>query len=127
MELKETIKQVKPCIYKKVVEEEPSYFIGKKGQWRYQIHKEVFDLYDSVADNAKMISLLFTLLSRIWDALPDDIKSNISDEDRQIIEYAFEKFHNIKTRADIQFQEEGTKLIDKLMDRQAKIGEIVSS
>ena len=125
MEIKQTIKQVKPNLFKKVSVEEPTYFKGRKGEVRYKVYKQVFDIYDSVADNAKMISLLFSIIMRIWDVLPDDIKSNISDGDRQIIEYAIENFRNIKTRADVQFEKEGVALIDKLMSRQKKIGELV--
>jgi len=125
MEIKQTIKQVKPNLFKKVSVEEPTYFKGRKGEVRYKVHQQVFDIYDSVADNAKMISLLFSIIMRIWDVLPDDIKSNISDGDRQVIEYAIENFRNIKTRADVQFEKEGVALIDKLMSRQKKIGELV--
>ena len=119
-------KQVKPNIFKIVAEEKPSITaIGRKAKWRYRIEKEVFDIYDSVADNAKMISLIFSLMYRLYNALPEEIKQKLDPRDRQIIEYAFEKYRSIKTRADVQFQQEGVKMIDKLMDRQNKIARII--
>jgi hypothetical protein len=128
MEFKITKKQVKPGMFKKVVKEEPSEMhLNKKTYARYIINEDVFDLHDSVADNAKAISLIFSLLRRIYENLPDDIKDNIPEEDRQIIEYAFEKHKSIKTRADVQFIEEGVKMIDKIFDRQKKIGEIIAN
>ena len=125
MEIKQTIKQVKPNLFKKVAVEEPSYFKGRKGDARFKIHHQVFDIYDSVADNAKLISFLFSIITRVWDVLPEDIKSNINEDDREIIEYILSKFKKIKTRADVQFQQEGTKLIDRLFQRQEKIAELV--
>ena len=125
MELKTIGKEIKPNFYKKVTIETPSEFEGLKGKWRYRIHQEVFDLYDSVADNAKMISLLFSVLTRIWQALPDDIKSNISEEDKTVIDYAINKFKNTTTRADQEFSIQGEEFINKLMERQAKIAEII--
>jgi len=125
MEIKQMIKQVKPNLFKKVFVEESTYFKGRKGEVRYKVHQQVFDIYDSVADNAKMISLLFSIIMRIWNVLPEDIKSKISDDDRQIIEYTIQSFKNVKTRADVQFEKEGTKLIDKLMIRQKRVGQLV--
>ncbi len=110
----------------KVVKEEPSEFKGNKAEWRYQIQKDVFDLYDAVADNAKMIALLFALLSRIYKALPEDIKLRIPKEDREMIEFAFALYKAIKTRADVQFSEEGEKFIRKLFKRQAQIANIIN-
>ena len=43
-----------------------------------------------------------------------------------LIEYIFDKFKLTNTRADIQLQEEGISLVDKLLDRQAKIGLLTS-
>jgi len=126
MELKESMQQREGGFIKKTVVEKPSQFVGRKADIRFRIHHQVFDLYDSVADNAKMISLIFSILMRIWEALPDDIKSNIDEADVQLIDYAFTKFKNIRTRADVQFEKEGVGLIDKLMTRQDKIGKIVS-
>ena len=125
MEIKQTIKQIKPNLFRRVSIEEPAYFEGQKGIVRYKIHKQVFDIYDSVADNAKMISLIFSIIMRIWEALPDDVKSSINEDDVQVIEYAISQFKNIKTRADVQFEKEGLSLIDKLVTRQSKIGKLV--
>jgi len=125
MELKEKAKEVKPNLFTKVVVEEPTYFHGKKGLARYKIHKQVFDIYDSVADNAKMISLLFSLVSRIWSVMPNTQKNKLSQDEVDMINYVVNKFKEIRTRADVEFEKEGMNLIDKLMERQKKIGEIV--
>jgi len=125
MELKEKAKEVKPNLFTKTVVEEPSYFYGKKGLVRYEIHKQVFDIYDSVADNAKMISLLFSLVSRIWSVMPNTQKSKLSQDEVDMINYVVNKFKEIRTRADVEFEKEGMNLIDRLMERQKKIGEIV--
>ena len=120
-------KQVKPFIFKKVIKEVPDEkpYTHKKYKLRYAINKKVFDLHDSVADNSKMISLIFALLSRIWEeAIPQEIKDKMDKETREMIEYAFQKYHSIQTRADIEFLLNGKQLIDKLMDRQDKIGRL---
>lgn len=106
-----------------VLDQEPK--ADKKSLSRLQIQEEVFDNSDSIADNAKMISLMMTLVSRIYNVLDDTQKDNLSTDDRNLIEYTFNKFSNTNTRADVQFASEGITLIDKLLDRQASIGNIV--
>jgi len=125
MEFKISKEKVGDFLYKRVVKEKLSTFYGKKANWRYEIHKNIFDIYDSVADNSKMIALIFALLHRIYDALPEDVKKNIPQKEREIIEYAFEIFKAIKTRADVQFEKEGEKFIKKLFKRQAEIANII--
>ena len=110
---------------KKVPDAETIPTRDKKIVARKEIEENVFDLEDSVADNAKMLSLLITVISRIYSALSDDTKDNLSDTDRDVIEYTFDKFANTETRADVQFAKEGPLMIDKLMSRQAEIGAIV--
>ena len=125
MKFKKVKKAVSKNLYKTFLVEEPSEMTyDKKARLRHSINDEVFDLHDSVADNAKMISLLFALLSRIYDALPDTVKANIPDKDREIIEYAFNRYHSIQTRADVEFAVNGINLINRLMERQSKIGEL---
>lgn len=109
--------------YKEKVDE--TLKIDKKSQARYLIENEVFDIRDSVADNAKMISLLVSFIERIWSITPDDQKDNLSDEDRQAIEYVIGKFKETITWADIQWQQEGIGFADRLLERQGKIGEII--
>ena len=127
MKYKETMLTEDGTMFKKsIVEvpEEPSR--DKKIQQRLKIQNEVFDIHDSVADNAKMISLLITMLNRIYTAIPEDIKTNISPADRSLIEYALNKKTAVTTRADIQvFTEGAAETIDKLFARQAQIGNIV--
>jgi len=106
---------------KKVLDDEPKS--DKKSLVRKAIQDEVFDAEDSIADNAKMISLLLTMISRMYDALPATTKNNIVD--KTTIDYVLTKFANVQTRADVQFAQEGSSLIDKLLDRQATIGHLV--
>ena len=110
---------------KAVVQELNAPSTDKKSKIRYQIENEVFDLEDSVADNAKWLSLLTTLLSRFYDTFTDTQKARFSAEDKALIEMMFSKFKTTNTRYDVQFQEEGIALIDKILERQKQIGEIV--
>jgi len=95
----------------------------QKGQERSQI-ESIFDLNDSVADNAKMISLIMTTISRMYDSFTATQKDRIPQEDRDVIEYTFATFAQTETRADVQFTTEGITLIDKLLNRQGQIGDI---
>jgi len=125
-DIKETVTTKDGLYYKKVIQETPvtsEYENVKKGLARKQIQEDVFDLPDSVADNAKMISLLISVVKRIYEALPDDIKDNVADKD--MIEGMIAVFDSIQTLADVQFAEEGDEMIQKIFTRQAKIGQIV--
>jgi len=100
----------------------------KKYLARLQIQDNVFDLNDSVADNAKMISLLTTLMSRMYDTFSTSQKNLLSTTDRALLEHVFTKFNTTDTRADLQVSKEGaTTVIDKLLDRQAQIGQILTN
>ena len=98
---------------------------SKKDLSRLDIQDTVFDNADSIADNAKMISLLLTTISRMYDIMEDTQKDKLSTDDRNMIEYTFSKFASTNTRADIQFATEGVTFIDKLLNRQAQIGAII--
>lgn len=98
----------------------------KKSKVKYQIQEQVYSaLADSVADNAKLISLVFAMGATLYEALPDSSKNNIPADAKSKIEYAINKYHSIETWGDIQLAKEGTDAINKLLDRQAKIGSIV--
>ena len=99
----------------------------KKAFIREAIQKEVFDEQDAIADNAKMISLLTTVMSRLYDILPAADKDNLAANDRAVIEQVFTKFKTTETRADVQFAIEGPTLIDKLLNRQGAIGNIIKN
>lgn len=92
---------------------------------RLEIQNTVFDNSDSIADNAKMISLMMTTMTRFYSMFTEDQKATLSPEDRGMIEYTFNKFATTNTRADVQFSIEGIALVDKLLDRQADIGSII--
>jgi len=93
---------------------------------RKDIQDEVFTIEDSVADNSKTISLLLTIVSRMYEAMNPTDKANIPPADVATIDYVINSFKTVQTRADIQFAAEGPALVDKLLARQGKIGEIVS-
>ena len=99
----------------------------KKAFIREAIQKEVFDEQDAIADNAKMISLLTTVMSRLYDILPAADKDNLAANDKAVIEQVFTKFKTTETRADVQFAIEGPTLIDKLLNRQGAIGNIIKN
>ena len=99
---------------------------GSKAKARYEIQEQVYEaLADSVADNAKMISLVFAMGSAIYSVLTDSMKNNLDDATRDKIEYAIDKYHSVETWGDIQLATEGNEAINKLLDRQAKIGSII--
>ena len=109
----------------KIYKQELKEIGSKKGKMRKEINERIFDVEDSLADNAKMIFLLTSLLMRIYNALPEDIKGNLSGEDRNIVEYAFNKYTETTTRLDLQFQEEGIGIIDKLLNRQKEVANVI--
>jgi len=82
---------------------------------------------DSVADIAKMVSLAFSVISTLWEITPDDAKDTIDPDKRGMIDYAVLKFNEIDTRADDQLAEEGTKLIDRLYNREVQIAKIIKN
>jgi len=87
---------------------------------------EVRSVEDSIADLAKMNSLLFSCISAMYNTMTDTAKGKIDDGTKEIIDYSVEKFKETTTRADNQLMKEGTDLIDKLFDREAKIATIIS-
>jgi hypothetical protein len=110
--------------YKKGYQETLEAKHGKKYRVRSRINNEVFDLHDSVADNAKMISLLFSLIMRMYGTYTDTQKGRLDAGDRALIEDLFNAFTLSTTLADLQVQELGTAAISKLLERQARIAEI---
>jgi len=96
-----------------------------KGKNREAVETQVFDLADSVADNAKMISMLMSIVMRMWDVMPQDERDDMDPADVTMINDTFALCRVTNTRADEQFAEEGFALIEKLLGRQAKIAEVV--
>ena len=92
---------------------------------RLKIEKEVFDVEDSVADTAKWLSLLTSLVSRIYLIVPEEQKATLSANDRQLIEYAFSKFATTTTLADAELRDNPIGFINKVLDRQAAVKLIV--
>ena len=114
-------------LYTKKIIEKPSTktLDAKKGLQRKAIEEQIFDLNDSVADNAKMISMVFTVVTRIWEAMPQEQKDTIDPADVTVIDETIRRFKDTTTWADRLFAEEGFDLVDRLFERQGKIGEIL--
>jgi len=108
-----------------VVKEEQSELRGQKFINRAKINQEVFDTEDAIADNAKMISLMFSTIIRMYETFTDTQKGRLSAEDKALMEYTFAKFQETQTRADLQLSQEGTDLIDKILTRQQKVTDII--
>jgi len=125
MELKERVKQRQNGLTKKVIVEEPSQFTGRKAQIRFNIHHQIFDLYDSVADNAKLAILALILISKLWKILPNDIQDLLSDEDREVIEYLVTRLESVTTRTTQELSKDAKAFIDKLLTRQTNIAQLV--
>lgn len=113
--------------FKKAIAEVPSEpSMNSKAKIRLQIQDNVFDLEDSVADNAKMVSLLTSMMMRLYEVTPQAQKDLLTPQDKGMIEYVFTKFSTTNTRADVQFGVEGMAMVDKVLDRQGAIGNIIS-
>ncbi len=124
--LKKIIKKVgmlHSVIYKNTIDDTDKK--DTKTKIRYEIENEVFDELDSIADNAKMISLLMSTISRMYEIMDDVNKDKLTPESRYVIEHTFAKFKTTDTRADVMVEKEGVTSIDKLLDRQGNIGTII--
>ena len=89
---------------------------------RSEIESSVFDLEDSVADNAKMISLLLTMVDRLWSVVDT---ASLPDADIQLIEYSLGKFKATTTTADLAISKDPIGTIDTILNRQGAIADIV--
>jgi hypothetical protein len=114
-------------MYKTIYEDNSTttVYSQKKAAARDEINTSVFDLEDAHADTAKWLSLVTTLLSRLYTAMDTETKNRLDPQDRAMIEYTFAKFAVTYTRGDIAFAKEGLALIDKLLKRQNEVGKIV--
>ncbi len=110
---------------KKVIELPSAPSSSKKAFQRLAIENEVFDIHDSLADTTKWLSLLSSVVARIYAILPESQKSQIPAQERAVIEYAIQKFNNSTTRADTQFAQEGNQMIDKIFDRQTQLSQVI--
>lgn len=97
-----------------------------KGEIRNALIEAGIDPEDAVADLSNALSLLLTLQSRLYAAIPETQKSKLTTADRTLIEYVFSKFAETNTSGDLKFSSEGTGMIDKIFTRWASIGSIVN-
>ena len=94
----------------------------KKSFQRERISNEVFDLEDSVADNAKMISLLMSMIARLYPLIDT---TTLATADKALIDGVLAEFAVTNTRADVQLAVEGSAMVSKILGRQAAVGAIV--
>jgi len=123
MKYKETIEKHGFLFKRKYKQELNSISDTKKGKVRERINSELFDIEDSLADTTKMLFLVIAMLKRLYDANFDI--SQLSQDDKDIIEYALSKYSNTTTWLDVKFNEEGIALIDKLAERQNNLANII--
>jgi len=100
---------------------------NKKRLIAYDRDTSVRDVNDSIADVAKMVSLSFSIISELWDLVPDADKENIDGAKKDVIDYSVTKFKEIQTRADRQLSKEGTNLVDKLFNREVAIADVIDN
>ncbi len=103
----------------------PESSTDSKTKARYQIQENVFDIKDSIADNAKMISLVLSVMKRMWETTPQAQKDLMSTEDLALINSTFDLFASTTTHADNLFAGEGFALVERLMQRQQQVGDIL--
>jgi len=89
--------------------------------------KEIRNSEDTLADLAKMNSLLFSMVAAIYSTLSTTAKAKLPVAERGVIDYAITKFTAMQTRGDRQLAKEGTALIDKLFDREEAIANLVDT
>jgi len=92
---------------------------------RLEIQDSVFDIEDSLADTTKWLSLLTTVVERMYSVMPAADKANLTAADKAMIDYAMTKFKATTTRADTQYAIEGNVMIDKILNRQSQINKII--
>jgi len=85
------------------------------------------DPLDMIADAAKMNSLILSMLSRIYASLTEEQKTTFTPEEKALTEFTLVKFSETDTWADIQLKEEGSMMIERLLDRQAEIAIVVAA
>ena len=87
-------------------------------------NSHVRSLEKTVSDQAKMISLLMSMSTIIYESQPYEVKSSIPAQKKAIVETAIRAFDNVVTRADQSLQTDGMLFIHGLMHREHNINEI---
>lgn len=120
-------KKIVNGVYHKQYEEVLRVFEGrdKKAKIRSEIDEQVFDLNDSVADNAKWSAILTTAISIMYNALDEDTKARMDPRQRAIMDALVYLYSQTQTRFEIQYAKEGLSLITKMIGRQQKIANII--
>jgi len=97
-----------------------------KKRIRHLINEHVFDVHDSVADTVKIAFLILSCISRLYNA--SFSKTKLKKEDKELIEATLATYTSATTNLDVQFSTEGgVETLQKLLKRQAIIGEIMKA
>jgi len=123
MKYKETIEKHGLLFKRKYKQELDSVLDVKKGKARKRINSELFDIEDSLADTTKTLLLVIAMLKRLYDVNFD--VNQLSQNDKDMIEYALNKYSEITTWLDVKINKEGITLIDKLANRQNNLANII--
>ena len=84
------------------------------------------DLETTVSDIAKMSSLIFSMVSTIYDSMTDAQKNRIPADERAVIDHAIAMKATTLTRADKQLMVFGLDAVTKLFVKEREITEIVA-
>jgi len=97
------------------------------GKIRKGIREQISDRDDLIADLFKLNFLTISALKYVYKALPDDVKDDIPDKARDLLDNSFKKYEDTKTIMDLYIEKGDTSFIDRILDRQAKITEIIEN
>ena len=105
-------------------EEEPQKVGVKKGKIRKDISK-ISDRDDLIADLFKLNFLTISALKYVYNALPDDIKDDIPKKAKELLDSSFKKYEETKTIMDLYIENGDMAFIDRILERQKEITDIV--
>jgi len=105
-------------------EEEPQKVNIKKGKIRKDISK-ISDRDDLIADLFKLNFLTISALKYVYNALPDDIKDDIPDKAKELLDSSFKKYEETKTIMDLYIENRDMSFIDRVLEKQENITKII--
>ena len=108
--------------HRNVYVEEPNKIEFRKGKIRKEIEKQVSDRDDLIADLFKLSFLTISALKHIYEVVDKD---KIEPEVKELLDYSFNKYTNTKTILDLYLGSGDTSFIDRILERQEKITNIV--
>lgn len=97
----------------------------KKAKQRALIDERVFDIHDSIADNAKWAAILTTAISIMYQAMDADTKGRMDPRQKGLMDVLVASYSTVQTRFEVQYEKEGLELIFKMIQRQKEIADII--